>query len=122
MSILSKIKKQRERRKLRVRSKLRQFHNNTKIRVSVCRSLKYITGQVIDDSLQKTIFSISSRTLVSDAIKISKIDQAYQAGILVGQKLLENNKNEIVFDRGSYLYHGRVKAFADGIRSVGIAF
>ncbi len=122
MSIFSKIKKQFERRKQRIRKNLRKNHNNDKIRVSVYRSLNYTVGQAVDDNLNKTLFSVSSKIVNNAEKNQNKTDQAYQAGVLLGNKLLENKYLEIVFDRGGYLYHGRVKAFADGIRAAGIIF
>lgn len=122
MSRLSKMKKQVERRKFRVRSKLRQLYDNDKVRVSIHKSLKYTSAQVINDFEKKTIFSIGTQNISSEKANVSKIDQAFQAGFLLGKKLKEAEYESIIFDRGSYLYHGRIKAFADGIRSAGVSF
>lgn len=122
MSVISKLKKQCSRRKLRVRKNLRMFHNNNKVRVSVFRSLKYTSAQVIDDSNQVTVLSCSTKALGSHEQKMNKVDAAYQVGLLLGKKLLDKQYSEIVFDRGVYLYSGRVKSFADGIRAAGIKF
>ncbi len=121
MSILSKIQSQFERRKMRVRKNLRKNNNNNKIRVSVHRSLNYTVGQAVNDIENKTLFSVSTKIIVN-AEKQNKTDKAYQAGLLLGQKLLDQKYSEIIFDRGAYLYHGRVKAFADGIRAAGVIF
>jgi large subunit ribosomal protein L18 len=121
MSILSKIKKQFQRRKMRVRKQLRQNHNNDKIRVSIFRSLNYTVGQVINDIENKTLFSVSTKN-IENKLQNNKTDQAYQAGILLGNKLLDQKYTEIIFDRGAYLYHGRVKSFAEGIRATGVIF
>jgi large subunit ribosomal protein L18 len=121
MSILSKVKKQFERRKMRVRKGLRKNHNNDKIRVSVHRSLNYTVGQAINDIENKTLFSVTTKIIVN-AEKKNKTEKAYEAGVLLGSKLLDQKYSEIVFDRGAYLYHGRVKAFAEGIRAAGVVF
>jgi large subunit ribosomal protein L18 len=121
MSVLSKIKKQFDRRKMRVRKSLRKFHDNDKIRVSIYRSLNYTVGQAINDMENKTLFSVSTQ-LISNLDKKNKTDIAYQAGLLLGEKLLSEQYSKIIFDRGGYLYHGRVKAFADGIRAAGVVF
>ena len=121
MSILSKVKKQFERRKMRVRKSLRKNHNNDKIRVSIYRSLNYTVGQAINDIENKTLFSVNTK-IISNIEKQNKTDQAYQAGVVLGKKLLDQKYSEIIFDRGAYLYHGRVKAFAEGIRAAGVTF
>lgn len=120
MSVMSKLKKQRIRRGLRIRKNLRKFHNNTKLRVSVYRSLKYTSAQVIDDVNGNTILSISTKKMLSIKEKINKVDAAYSAGLTLGKNLLVKDYKEVIFDRGSYLYHGRVKAFADGLRAAGM--
>lgn len=123
MSVLKKIKNQVMRRKMRVRNNIRKAYDNNKFRVSVFRSLNYIYGQVIDDQKSKTIFSVSTKDCqVKDVIKKNKTVASFDAGIILGKKILDSGCTEIVFDRGQYLYHGRVKAFADGIRSAGIIF
>lgn len=121
MSIVSKIKNQYLRRKMRVRKNLRKSHNNDKLRVCIYRTLNYTSAQVINDTEQKTLFSISTKNLIGEEKK-NKTELAYEAGLSLGAQLLKNNHNYIIFDRGAYLYHGRVKAFADGIRAVGVIF
>lgn len=118
MSEVKKNKDRVERRKLRVRSALRKLCSNNKIRISVFRSLNYISAQAINDQKAITVAYVSSK----DTEKNNKVKMSYDAGILLGNKLLQLGYNEIVFDRGAYLYHGRVKAFSDGIRAVGIKF
>ncbi len=124
MSVISKIKDQYRRRVLRVRKNLRKAHDNDKLRVSVYRSLNYTSAQVVDDVRGKTLFSVTTKNIAGTVgqEKKNKTELAYQAGILLGAKLLENDHKDIIFDRGAYLYHGRVKALADGIRAAGIIF
>jgi large subunit ribosomal protein L18 len=119
---MSKLKKQYTRRQLRTRKNLRQFHNNDKLRVSVYRSLKYVSAQVIDDKNAVTLFSITTKENEISKKNLNKVDSAYEAGMMLGKKLVDQEYKEIIFDRGGYLYHGRVKALADGIRAAGVQF
>lgn len=98
--------------------------NYLKPRLSVFRSNKHIYAQVIDDTSSKTILSCST---LEDEVKLkcektsnklaSKI-----VGEIIGNKLLEQNIKEIVFDRGKKSYHGRIKELAEGVRIVGLNF
>lgn len=119
MSEIRKNKNRVIRRKFRVRKALRRLYSNDKVRVSVFRSLNYISAQVIDDKKAVTIASISSKNIEEST---NKSEMSYRAGVLLGNKILELGYKEILFDRGAYLYHGRVKKFADGIRNTGINF
>ena len=103
MSILSKIKKQFERRKMRVRKSLRKNHNNEKIRVSIHRSLNYTVGQAINDIENKTLFSVSTK-IVSNTEKQNKTDKAYQAGVLLGGKLLDQKYSEMTHTYKGFIY------------------
>ena len=93
-------------------------------RLSVFRSNKNIYAQIIDDTTSKTLVSCS--TLDRDIRLNSESGSTCSASRLIGQKLaqLSRRKNitKIVFDRGSYLYHGRIKALADGARAGGLEF
>lgn len=94
-------------------------------RLSVFRSAKHIYAQAIDDVERKTIVSISSRDKdISDKFKefTGNKASASTAGKLFGQKLQEKGITQVVFDRNGFLYHGRVKSLADGIREAGIKF
>ena len=93
-------------------------------RLNVFRSHQHIYAQVIDDSRAITLFSCSS---LDPELKTGlKTGQNCEAAKLVGEKLgkllLENNVKKIVFDRGQKRYHGRIKALAEGVRSVGLDF
>ena len=93
-------------------------------RLSVYRSNQNLYAQVIDDTISHTLVSCS--TLDRD-IKLSSLNgRTCQASKLIGEKIaklsLEKNITKIVFDRGRYLYHGRIKALADGARSGGLQF
>lgn len=88
-------------------------------RLSVFRSSKYIYGQIINDTEGKTLVSESDLKLKKEG---SKMEQAYQVGKSLAQKALKKNIEGVVFDRGGFLYHGRVKKLADGAREGGLKF
>lgn len=112
-----------ERRKARLRFKLRQ-KGGGRPRLSVFRSSKHIYAQVIDDSRGTTLAAASSRDPDLRAILRTGADKA--AAAAVGRKLAERAKaagvTAVVFDRGAYLYHGRVRALADAARDGGLDF
>lgn len=107
------------RRRGRVRREIKRVANG-RPRLSVFRSNKYIYAQVIDD---KTGLTVASASSLEDGVKkgIGK-DVAAEVGKLVAQRASEKGIKEVVFDRGPYLYHGRVKALADAAREGGLAF
>ncbi len=88
-------------------------------RLTVFRSNKYIFAQVIDDDKGETIVSISENELKE---KGTKIEKAKKLGELLAGKLKKHKVSKIIFDRGSYKYHGRIKALAEGAREGGIIF
>lgn len=88
-------------------------------RLSVFRSDKNIYAQIIDDAQGVTLAAASS--LEGDA-KGSNKDAAARVGQLIAQRALEKNVTDVVFDRGGYIYHGRVKALADAAREAGLKF
>lgn len=90
------------------------------LRVSVFRSAKHIYAQVIDDSQQKTLVSFSSLNL--NEAKGDKKSVAQVVGKELAKLALQQGIKEVVFDRGSFLYHGRVKALAEGLREGGLQF
>lgn len=106
-------------RALRTRKKL--SHGIKHPRLSVFRSIKYIYAQVIDDAKAETIVSVSEKELGKEQ-KGSKTQKAKNLGILLGKKAAEKKISSVRFDRGSYRYHGRVKAFAQGAREGGLKF
>ena len=110
---------QRLKRKVRIRKKVHGDSN--KPRLAVYKSNKNIYVQAIDDLNHTTIGSAST---LSKELKVERltIDAAKKVGELMGDILNKNKIEEAVFDRGGYVYHGRVKALADGIREKGIKF
>jgi len=119
MSILNKIKKRSLRRKLRVKKKIRLDYKNNKIRISVFRSLKNFYAQAIDDSKKITVSSVNSNELKLVEKKTKK-EISFEIGKIFACKLKDINIEEAVFDRGIYLYHGRVKSFVEGLRFGGL--
>ena len=111
-----------DRKKFRVRNKLKKVSSNDRFRLSVSRSTKNISAQIIDDSKNITILSASSNT---KKIKSQKIDKK-QMSTLVSEELAKKAKDmkitKVYFDRGSYKYHGRVKLLADELRKNGMEF
>jgi large subunit ribosomal protein L18 len=120
---MSGLQELRERRRKRLRFQLRH-KSGGRPRLSVFRSSKHIYAQVIDDNQGRTLAAASSldkslrETLRSGADK----DAAAAVGKLVAERALAAGVKEVVFDRGAYLYHGRVKSLADAAREGGLAF
>ena len=120
---MSKMKVTDARRKNRVRLALRRTASG-RPRLSVFRSSKHIYAQVIDDLKGETLASASSleKTLREAGSTGANIDAAKAVGKLLAERAVEKGVKEVVFDRGGYLYHGRVKALADGAREGGLVF
>lgn len=93
-------------------------------RLSVFRSLKNVTLQLIDDERAKTLCFIDSRQIKEDKAgeKTGKIAKAFLAGKLLAIQAGAKNITKVIFDRGGYKYHGRVKAAAEGARAGGLVF
>ena len=108
----------RARRAVRVRSKVRGTAERP--RLSVFRSNRAIWAQVIDDSSGRTLVSAGSSQLSDNGL--SKKEQATKTGQLLAERAKSAGIERVVFDRGPYLYHGRVKALADGAREGGLEF
>jgi len=112
----------RKKRHLRVRSKLSGTPERP--RLNVYRSTKNIYVQVIDDSKGYTIVSASTidKEIKSQLERTGNKDAAKAVGTLIAKRALEKGVSEVVFDRGGYLYHGRVKELADAAREAGLKF
>lgn len=120
MSLLKKIQKRLHRRSCRVRNK--QTGRGKKFRISVFRSLNNIYAQIIDDNAATTVLSFSSLSLGKRGKNDDKKAVAKKVGIELGKLALEKSITDVFFDRGRYLYHGRVKSLADGLREAGLKF
>lgn len=93
-------------------------------RLNIFKSSKHIYAQVIDDATGKTLASASTldKELLAQVAELTKTDAAKLVGKTVGERAKNNGINAVVFDRGGYLYHGRVKLLADGARESGLEF
>jgi large subunit ribosomal protein L18 len=109
------------RRAQRVRNRLRKLANG-RPRLSVFRSSKQIYAQIIDDERGVTLAAASSLEGGEAKAKGSDKDAAARVGALVAQRAIEKGVKDVIFDRGGYLYHGRVKALADAAREAGLNF
>ena len=109
----------RERRHNRIRAKV--LGNAERPRLSVFRSNKFIYAQIIDDETGKTLVSASDKT-VKRAKNAGKVAGAKVVGSEIAKLAKEKNISKVVFDRGGYLYTGRVKAVSDGAREGGLSF
>jgi large subunit ribosomal protein L18 len=112
-----------ERRKARVRTRLTRKARG-RLRLSVHRSSKNIYAQVIDDAKGVTLAAASSldKDLKDQLKKGSDIEAAKAVGKLIAERAKAQGVKEVVFDRGGYLYHGRIKALAEAARESGLAF
>jgi large subunit ribosomal protein L18 len=120
---MTKLNDRIERRQGRVRGALKRAAYGRK-RLSVFRSSKHIYAQVIDDDAGTTLVSASSiEKPTRGSIKTgASVEAAKTVGKLIAERAQEKGIKEVVFDRGSYLYHGRVKALAEAARESGLSF
>ncbi len=119
----AKSKKQaRMKRKLRIRKKIDGTAQRP--RLSVYRSLKHISVQIIDDLTGSTLVAASSlEKIAAEQPKFgNKVEMAKYIGKLVGERAIDKGITKVVFDRNGFLYHGRVKAVSDGAREAGLVF
>lgn len=110
------------RRKIRYSIRKKISGVASKPRLSVFRSNMEIYAQLIDDENGNTIASASSREKDIVAQKVNKVEKSKLVGASVARKASELGISEVVFDRGGYIYHGRVKAVAEGAREGGLKF
>jgi len=115
---MAKVTRQgaRTRRHARVRKKIRG--SAARPRLAVFRSLTHIYAQLVDDDAGRTLVAASSKE-AADA-KGKRTESAKTVGTLLGDRAKAKGVTEVVFDRGGYRYHGRVKALADGVRAAGV--
>lgn len=112
-----------DRRKRRTRAKVRQGADG-RPRLSVFRSNNHIYAQVIDDRAGRTLASASSldKELSGELAKSGDTEAAARVGKLVAERAVGAGVDKVVFDRGGYRFHGRIKALADGAREGGLSF
>ena len=112
-----------QRKKFRIRNKLKKNANNDRYRLSVSRSLKNFSAQIIDDANNKTLLSASSiEKDIKSGPKINKISTSKIVAEKLAKKAQDKKITKIYFDRGIYKYHGRVKILAEELRKNGMEF
>jgi len=110
-----------KKRKLRNRKKLKSV-SSSRYRISVFKSLKNISAQIIDDKEKKTLVSVSSIEKEIKANKKKKSETSAFVGEILAKRATEKKITKVYFDRGAYKYHGRIKMFADSLRKNGLEF
>jgi large subunit ribosomal protein L18 len=110
--------------RLKIRYSIRKKVSGTsdKPRLAVFRSNKQIYAQLIDDTAGNTLASASSLDNGVESLKENKINQAIAVGKLIAKNAKEKGIDSVVFDRGGFLYHGRIKALAESARDSGLKF
>lgn len=116
------ITKVERRNRIRMRIKKRLSGSTGSPRLSVFRSNKEIYVQIVDDTKGTTLVAASSRDKGLADKKVNKVEQAKLVGSAIAEKAKAAGINAVVFDRGGYLYHGRVKALAEAAREAGLKF
>ena len=114
--INNKIKRQ-----LRNRKKMKSV-NFDRYRVSVSKSLKNLSAQIIDDKQKKTLVSASSIEKEIKTKKVKKMEKSILIGEILAKRAKEKKIDKVYFDRGGYKFHGRVKTFAETLRKNGLKF
>ena len=119
MSVRSKNSKVlRQARHVRIRARVRG--SEARVRLSVSRSLQHLYAQLINDDSGRTLAAVHDSE-IKDA-KLTKTERALAVGKLLAAKAVKQGINKVVFDRGGFRYHGRVKAVAEGARAGGLQF
>ena len=111
-----------DRKKFRIRNKLKQNNPNNRRRLTVARSSKNISAQIIDDFNNKTIVSATSNIKTIKDTKKKKSELSEIVAIKIAEQAKEKKITKVYFDRGVYKYHGRIKIFADTLRKNGMEF
>jgi large subunit ribosomal protein L18 len=115
----------RERRRVRIRARVAGTAERP--RLSVFRSAKHVSAQLIDDAAGKTVVSVRDTDLKKTDLKAvegmqAKVAAAYAVGLTLAEKAKKAGVTKVVFDRGGFAFHGRIKALADGARVGGLEF
>ncbi len=119
-SDIRKAAVRRDRRKLSVRRRVK-LNAHVNYRVVVTRSLKHISAQIVDDSpAGQVVLGVSSQMKAVKTTKGSRKEEAALVGKMLGEAAKKKGIEQAVFDRGSYKYHGRVRALAEGAREAGL--
>jgi large subunit ribosomal protein L18 len=120
---MSRLSDRTARRRASVRRKIKLAARG-RARLTVVRSSKHIYAQLIDDDKGVTLAAASSleKTMREGGVKGTNVEAAKAVGKLIAERGKERGVSEVVFDRGGYLYHGRIKALADAAREGGLSF
>ena len=110
------------RKRFRVSNKVKKVASKDRFRLSISRSSKNISAQIIDDKINKTIVSASSTEKEMKKDKKKKTELSVVIGELLAKRAAEKKISKVYFDRGGYKYHGRVKALAESLRKNGLNF
>jgi len=116
------LKKQLRRNSIRERIRKAIKGTSERPRLSVYRSNKQIYAQLIDDISGVTLAAASSASKDMEAVKGNKVEIAKAVGKAIAEKATQSGIKSVIFDRGGYLYHGRVKSLAEGAREGGLVF
>ena len=108
-------------RKLRNRKKIKSVSND-RYRISITKSLKNLSAQIIDDKQNKTLVSASSIEKEIKNKKMKKMEKSTFIGEIFAKRAKEKNISQVYFDRGQHKYHGRVRTFAETLRKNGLKF
>ena len=111
-----------ERKKFRIRNKLKKVASTERFRLSVSRSSRNISAQIIDDTKNITLVSATSNEKDIKSLKKNKTELSSIVSEKLASKAKEKNINKVYFDRGIYKYHGRIKIFAETLRKNGMEF
>ena len=114
--------KKSDRKKFRVRNKIKKVSSKDRYRLSVYRSIKNISAQIIDDTKNITLVSASSNTKEIKQLKKNKKDLSTLVAETLAKKAKDMKITKVYFDRGIYKYHGRVKLLAEELRKNGLEF
>jgi len=120
--MITKMDKNADRKIRHARVRKHVYGTELRPRLCVYRSTKYIYAQVIDDVAGRTLVSASSLALSKELEGKTKKEASKEVGKAIAQKAIEAGITEVVFDRGGYIYTGRVAALADGAREAGLKF
>lgn len=120
--MIKKINKNADRKVRHARVRKKVYGTSVKPRLCVYRSTNYIYAQVIDDVNGTTLCAASSKALAADCNGKTKVEAAKLVGKDIANKAMALKVSEVVFDRGGYIYTGRVAALADGAREAGLKF
>jgi len=110
-------------KRIRRHTKIRKSINGTKDRPRLCvfRSNQHIYAQLVNDETGKVLMSVSDKDIKATKGE-KKSDMAKEVGKLIAKKAIESKVEAVVFDRGGFIFHGRIKALADGAREGGLKF